>query len=141
MSETPTPKVETNRFAIAHELAAILSDLETEPLRKHFDEEVIMDFPFATAPMPRRLTGVDEVVLGMKAMPAMFSKFKYEPSRLYEAPGSNVLIMEAESRGTLLDGSDYSNRYVTILRFNGPRVILWREYYDPLRLPDMSVGG
>jgi ketosteroid isomerase-like protein len=47
--------------------------------------------------------------------------------------------VEAQSEGELVKGGTYSNRYVFIFKFEKGKILLWKEYFNPLRLPDISV--
>jgi ketosteroid isomerase-like protein len=37
-----------------------------------------------------------------------------------------------------IKGGIYSNQYVFIFKFANDKIILWKEYFNPLRLPDLS---
>ncbi len=117
-----------------------MSRREVRPLLEYCDEEIVVEFPFATGEAPQRFEGRDAVIEGMSVIPAMFSEFFLEPLRLFEARTSDTVIMEAKSTGTLADGQAYSNRYVMLFRFQGDKVRLWREFYDPMRVPTARAG-
>jgi ketosteroid isomerase-like protein len=61
--------------------------------------------------------------------------FSLTPTDFYPSPESNSIVIEAISSGTLVRGGRYSNQYVFIFTFTEGKISLWREYFNPLRLP------
>lgn len=120
--------------ATVGEIAAIISRMEADPLRDLLADDVVMEFPYATGGVPDRVTGADAVVEAMKVTRTMFSAFRQTPTAIYASPVSESVIVEAESEGEWLDGGHYANRYAILFTFRDGKVVLWREYFDPLRL-------
>lgn len=139
MSETatdthPGPLKAGAARILAGQILATLSRLEYEPLGDLLTEDAVLEFPFAPDHMPRRVEGRTAVIEAMSILPQLFSSFRMSASAMFASPDSDSLVVEAESSGTLRKGGFYANRYVTLFRFRGERVALWREYYDPLRV-------
>ena len=125
--------------AAIKELMGVLSRMESEPLRTYLVEDAVMELPFAPEGLPRRTEGVQAIVDAMSVMPNMFSSFHMTPMAMYVSPGSDSVIVEAESSGRRVEGTRYANRYVILFRFRDDRIALWREYFDPMRLGDADA--
>jgi ketosteroid isomerase-like protein len=101
-------------------------------------DDVLMELPFAIPPFPAAKSGGDAIASGIKNGSRIFRSFRLTPQAFYPSPESNSIVVEAESEGQLTKGGTYSNEYVFIFKFANNKIILWKEYFNPLRLPDLS---
>jgi ketosteroid isomerase-like protein len=101
-------------------------------------DDVLMELPFAIPPFPTAKSGGDAVASGIKSGSRIFTSFRLTPLAFYPSPETNSIIAEAESEGQLTKGGTYSNQYVFIFKFANDKIVLWKEYFNPLRLPDLS---
>ena len=129
--------------ATVREIFATISRMEAESLRALLAEDAVLEFPYATAGISPRAVGREAIIEAMKVTPTLFSAFRQTPTAIYASPDRESLIAEAESEGTWLDGRTYSNRYAIIFCFRDGKIVLWREYFDPLRLgrPEGAAGS
>jgi ketosteroid isomerase-like protein len=97
-----------------------------------------MELPFAIPPFPSAKSGGDAVASGIKGGSRIFTSFRLSPRTFYPSPETNSIVAEAESEGQLTKGGTYSNQYVFIFKFVNGKIVLWKEYFNPLRLPDLS---
>jgi len=108
------------------------SDLAT--LEELLHEQVVLDWPFAARGMPTMFSGKRAVIDALARIPDIFDQFEMTANALYPSESSATLTIEASSAGRFRSGGDYNNVYVLLLQFNGGKLALWREYYDPRRV-------
>jgi len=110
--------------------------MDHELLRTWLDDEAVMEFPYAFGDMPARYEGVDAILSAMSIISQMFVSFTLTPVNFYSSPDTNSMIVEAVSNGVRSNGSDYDNRYIILFSFKGEKVVMWREFFNPLKLPE-----
>jgi AcrR family transcriptional regulator/ketosteroid isomerase-like protein len=115
-----------------------VSVADGEAVRPLLADDAIMELPFAIPPFPSAKSGGDAIASGMKGGSRLFTSFRLTPQTFYPSPETNSIVVEVQSEGQLTKGGTYSNQYVFIFKFANGKIILWREYFNPLRLPDLS---
>jgi uncharacterized protein len=125
------------RAAVSSLLEAV-SAADGQLARALLADDVLMELPFAVAPFPSAKSGGDSVAAGINGASRIFTTFRLTPLTFYPSPETDSLIVEARSEGRLTRGGTYSNQYVFIFRFTDRKISLWREYFNPLRLSDLS---
>ena len=120
------------------ELFAAVSVADGDRARALFADDLRMELPFARPPFPTTRCGGDAIAVSLKASKGFFRDFRLTPTAFYPSPETNSIVVEANSNGELSTGAQYSNQYVFIFTFVDGRIALWREYFDPLRLPDLA---
>jgi uncharacterized protein len=115
-----------------------VSIADGQAVRPLLADDILMELPFATPPFPSAKSGGDAIASGIKNGSRMFTSFRLTPMTCYPSPETNSIVVEAQSEGQLTKGGEYSNQYVFIFKFSDDKIILWREYFNPLRLPDLS---
>jgi ketosteroid isomerase-like protein len=101
-------------------------------------DDILMELPFAIPPFPPAKSGGDAIASGINGASQIFTSFRLTPLTFYPSPETNSIIVEVESEGQLTKGGTYSNQYVFIFKFTNNKIVLWKEYFNPLRLPDLS---
>jgi uncharacterized protein len=101
-------------------------------------DDILMELPFAIPPFPSAKSGADAIAAGIKGGRRLFTSFRLTPLIFYPSPETNSIVVEAGSEGQLAKGGAYSNKYVFIFKFMNGKIVLWKEYFNPLRLPDLS---
>ena len=62
---------------------------------------------------------------------AMFDPFRIEITEVYAGFENDVLVAEYKSDAIVKhNGKHYLNRYVGIFRFDGDKIVFWREYHN-----------
>ena len=107
-------------------------------VRPLLSDDILMELPFAVPPFPSAKSGGDAVASGIRNGSRIFSRFRLAALNFYPSPEMNSIVVEAQSEGDLVKGGRYSNQYVFIFKFENGKIALWREYFNPLRLPDLS---
>ncbi|MDE2436972.1 MAG: nuclear transport factor 2 family protein [Sphingomonadales bacterium] len=82
---------------------------------------------------PERMVGREAFIATSRAGMADCDGYHHAVDRFYDMADPDMLIAEYHT-DTVLRSSDrrYANRYLGILRFEGERVVYWREYVNPL---------
>jgi ketosteroid isomerase-like protein len=101
-------------------------------------DDILMELPFAIPPFPSAKSGGDAIASGIKSGSQIFTSFRLTPLTFYPSPETDSIIVEVESEGQLTKGGTYSNQYVFIFKFTNNKIVLWKECFNPLRLPDLS---
>ena len=115
-----------------------VSVADSEALRPLLADDAIMELPFAIPPFPSAKSGGEAIASGIKGGSRIFTSFRLAARTFYPSPETNSIVVEAESEGRLAKGGTYSNQYVFIFKFASDKIVLWKEYFNPLRLPDLS---
>jgi uncharacterized protein len=138
--ESPDRSESYSRFmrATVRTVFAAVSAADGEALRPLLADDASMELPFAIPPFPCAKSGGDAIASGIQGASRIFTSFRLTPVSFYPSPETNSIIVEVQSEGQLTRGGVYSNQYVFIFKFAHDRIVLWREYFNPLRLPDLS---
>lgn len=123
---------------IVKTLFEAVSVADGQAVRPLLADDILMELPFAIPPFPSEKSGGDAIASGIKNGSRMFTSFRLTPITCYPSPETNCIVVEAQSEGQLTKGGVYSNQYVFIFKFTDDKIILWREYFNPLRLPNLS---
>jgi ketosteroid isomerase-like protein len=137
-SRDPIERYSKFMRATVKTLFEAVSIADGEAVRPLLAEDTLMQLPFAIPPFPTSKSGGDAIASGINGASRIFTSFRLTPVTFYPSPETNSVIVEAESEGELTKGGIYSNQYVFIFEFANGKIVLWKEYFNPLRLPDLS---
>lgn len=125
-----TPNIATVKRALE-----IVNSQDFEAMPVLLDEGLVVDIPFQafhTGPLQR---GWAEFRKGLGFIPSIFDHFTISPLEIHECTETNAVFVDAVSSGAFVgNGGPYSNEYLLMFGFNGARIDLWREYYNPHRM-------
>ena len=124
--------------ATVKSLLEAVSVADGQAARPLLADDALMELPFAIPPFPSAKSGGDAIASGIKGASRIFTTFRLTPLTFYPSPETNSIVVEVQSEGQLTRGGTYSNQYVFIFKFADNKIALWREYFNPLRLPDLS---
>jgi ketosteroid isomerase-like protein len=97
-----------------------------------WSESAVLEVPFAPDPWPTRISGHAAVLEYMGGVHTVLSGWKMGIDELYDA-GDGTIIVEMHGAGTVVaTGKAYQQDYIAVLKVNGDKVDLWREYSNPL---------
>jgi uncharacterized protein len=96
------------------------------------NDEVVANFPFAPAGLPKILLGKEAVLAAMTEGRAMMESMTLTTDKTYWISSDETLAVEARGVSVLVGGIPYNNRYIFLVGFRDGLVILWREYFDSL---------
>lgn len=124
--------------ATVQSLLEAVSVADGQAARPLLADDALMELPFAIPPFPSAKSGGDAIAAGIQGASRIFTTFRLTPLTFYPSPETNSIVVEVQSEGQLARGGTYSNQYVFIFKFAAEKIALWREYFNPLRLPDLS---
>jgi ketosteroid isomerase-like protein len=134
----PMENFSTFMQASVESLFEAVSVADGAAVRPLLADDILMELPFALPPFPSAKSGGDAVASGIRNGSRIFTVFRLTPLIFYPSPEMSSIVVEAESEGALIKGGTYSNQYVFIFKFAKKKIVLWKEYFNPLRLPDLS---
>ena len=110
-----------------------IGDLAFDRVEDHLAEDAVMVLPFVDEVPPTR--GRSAIVDQLRSsVPAMFERMNFTYDEFYDVLGADAVIAEYHSecpqRGT---GKIYRNVYITVFRFDGDKITLYKEYLNPLK--------
>lgn len=117
--------------------------------RKEFDafeacltEDFVQEWPYKPLPsMPDSLKGARAVRDLIEKGMSDFTPYAYRIQAIHDLAEPDTLIAEYSSHAQFLPRNvDYSNRYISVLRFQDGRVCYWREYVNPLVIKEALLG-
>ncbi|GAA1516051.1 nuclear transport factor 2 family protein [Sphaerisporangium rubeum] len=102
---------------------------------------LVVETPFAPPGRPRRWVGKEEWLAfarpGRQAFPFELRRRKVV---VHETADPEVIVVEYELGGTLPDGREAWAPFAGVLRARDGKVVLWREYQDPIAVA-AATGG
>jgi uncharacterized protein len=115
------------------ELLGLAGAMDVEGIARYLAPDVVMELPYAPAPLPRRYDGLSEVLGFQRLTAGLFARLAIDIERIHVTEEGRVVVAEYRSDGVVAaSGRNYRNRYVTVFELDpGGRVRRWREFYDP----------
>lgn len=100
---------------------------------KLFAADATLEFPFAPAGVPKRVTGHDALLAHMSNFPKMF-KVEFVDLVFHDAVDPGLVIAEFRSTGTVLPtGKPYEQTCISVVRTNDDALIThYLDYWNPL---------
>lgn len=125
--------MEANVGERIRELLALAGAMDVEGLARFLAPDIVMELPYAPAPLPTRYDGLSAVLGFQRSSAALFSSFAIEVERVHVVENAPVVVAEYRSEGVVAaSGGPYRNRYITVFELDpGGRIRRWREFYDP----------
>jgi ketosteroid isomerase-like protein len=110
-----------------------IGDLDFDRVEHHLAEDAVMVLPFVDEVPPTR--GRSAIVDQLRnSVPAMFERMNFTYDEFYDVCDADAVVAEYHSecpqRGT---GKLYRNTYITVFRFDGDKITLYKEYLNPLK--------
>lgn len=130
------------------QLRALFTDLITAFGRKDFDhfesymrDDTVFEWPYLPLKdFPEVMIGGAAFRASAEAGMADCDPYGHVVDRFYDLTDPDMLIVEYHSdtiyRPT---GARYANKYLGVVRFEGEKVVFWKEYINPL--PILEVYG
>lgn len=107
-------------------------------------DNAVMMVPFApSAEGVPPLVGKQEILDQMRGtMLSLFVRMDFTVDEWYEVANSDSLIAEYHSVCPLKEAAgEYRNTYVGIFRFEGEKIAVHKEYFNPAKLAALAVPG
>jgi ketosteroid isomerase-like protein len=111
-----------------------LGRLDFEGAGAFLAEDAVLDLPYAGA--GRRVTGRSQVLAFFRnTMTGKVGHIAYRLDHAYPGREPGVTVLEVSTKIDAAQGGAASNRLVAIFRFEGGKIVLFREYFNPTPLP------
>lgn len=124
-------------------LRAIFADLigaygrkDFDAFARHVDEQAVFEWPYLPLKeFPDRMVGRDAFIAMSREGMADCDGYHHTVDACFDQLDPDMLIVEYHSQTVLRStGAAYANKYLGILRFDGDRVVYWKEYVNPLAI-------
>ena len=117
--------------------------LDFDGAGEYLADNAVMTVPFTPAAedVPS-LVGKQAILDQMRGviLPA-FARMDFTFDEWYDLSDPEALIAEYRSVCPLKRGGEYGNSYVGVFRFEGGKITLHKEYFNPIKLTALAVPG
>lgn len=105
-------------------------------------EDFVMEFPYARPGMQTRIEGRPAVVAYLMTVGQGVSVDTIGNVVVHETADPEVVIVEFEAHGRALKvGEAYEQRYISVIRARGGRMIHYKDYWNPLQGLKAQLGS
>lgn len=119
------------RETLLREMLEALGNLDFAKVASLLHDEASFETPYGGQSVHGKGAVLDML---STAMPSFVRQMNFTLHALYPGADPDLLIAEYESEATLIDGGRYANRYINVLRVKDGKVLLFREYFNPLAI-------
>lgn len=104
-------------------------------------EDFVMEFPYARPGMPTRVEGRANVLAHLAKVGQDVAVDSASGLVVHETKDPEVVILEFEGHGrSVRTGEPYEQRYISVIRARGGRIVHFKDYWNPLQGLKAQVG-
>lgn len=130
---TEAPGARPDEVPTAMAFLTALGRLNFDSAGLFLDDEAILGLPFAGKGMV--VKGRKPVLnFFRKSMSASIESIQYRMDHAYLGRDADSVVMEITTQGRTKAGRDYTNRLVAVFEFRNGKILLFREYFNPIPL-------
>lgn len=97
-------------------------------------DDAVLEMPLVPPGLPDRIEGKAAIGAFLDGS-QVFSKLDFHDVDVHATSDPELAVVEFRSTGTFdATGLDYANRYALVIRARAGRIVLYREYFNPLAL-------
>lgn len=117
-----------------------IGSLDLDGAGRCLADNAVMTVPFApSAEELPPMVGKQHILDQMRdTMMRAFLRMEFTVDEWYDVSNANMLIAEYRSVCPLKRGGEYRNSYVGVFRFEGDKIALLKEYFNPIKLTALS---
>jgi ketosteroid isomerase-like protein len=116
---------------------ATLGALDSDEWIKLWHPDGVFEQPYALEGYPARLEGIEAIYGHVKSIDEIFADFSFHDLEVRATDDPQVLVATLRSESRIVaTGRRYANDYVALFRIRDARVVLYREYFNPLMVLD-----
>lgn len=105
-------------------------------------EDFVMEFPYARPGMQERIEGRSAVVAYLMTVAGSVSVDTVANVVVHQTGDPEVVIVEFEAQGRALKVDEpYRQRYISVIRARGGKMVHYKDYWDPLQGLKAQVGA
>ncbi|MCX5384841.1 nuclear transport factor 2 family protein [Streptomyces sp. NBC_00083] len=98
-----------------------------------WDEDGVMEFPFAPHGWPRRLDGRQAVAAYMQHYPDHIDLHAFPDLRILETAEPETIVVEMRGIGRVVQtGAPFDMTYIAVVTVREGRITSYRDYWNPL---------
>ncbi|MEI5906821.1 hypothetical protein WAK64_07080 [Bacillus spongiae] len=121
---------------------SILAANNSEEGFEYFADDIVLEFPYAPSlDMPDRFEGKEVATTYLRQMLTQLKELKLHSIRSYAVEGEpDIIINEYEGDAVTSEGNTYTQSYMNKMLFLDGKLILLREFWDPMAVIDATNG-
>ncbi|MEW6492618.1 MAG: nuclear transport factor 2 family protein [Cyanobacteriota bacterium] len=130
---TEGDEIRQNNEQAVRDFLDLLSNKRMDAWLELWDEDGVQDMPFSPPGFPKRVEGKAAIARHYSALPTSVGRMVFPDLVTYPMLDPNTIL--AEYRGEieiLATGKPYNNIYAGLFQFRNGKILLFREYYDPM---------
>ncbi|MBT9471429.1 MAG: nuclear transport factor 2 family protein [Pseudomonadota bacterium] len=105
-------------------------------------EDFVMEFPYARPGMQPKIEGRKAVVAYLMTVAGSVSVDTVDNVVVHETADPEVVIVEFEAHGRALKVDEpYDQRYISVIRARGGRMIHYKDYWNPIQGLKAQIGS
>jgi uncharacterized protein len=102
-------------------------------------DDVVVEYVISVPGYPGRVEGRQAVIDLYSGYDDYMTVHTADNLRVYRDPEASVAVLEYEVHGeSVLTGRPYNNRFASIITVKDRKLILWRDYLDPIAVFDAT---
>ena len=143
-NQTTSPSIsdattrQTNK-QLVRKFLRLLEIMDIETWAELWAEDGVQEMPYSPKGFPERLVGKTALYKHFKTLPEMFVSMRYPITMLQTLEDPEWVLAEFTGEITIKTGGHYNNRYCTLFHIRNDKILLTREYFNPLILME-SIG-
>jgi ketosteroid isomerase-like protein len=107
-----------------------------------WDDDGVLEFPFAPEGWPRRLEGKAAVLDYMRDYPAHIDLHDFPDLTIHETGDAGTIVVEMRGVGRLVkSGEPFDMTYIAVVTVADGRIRHYRDYWNPLALPQDDAAA
>ncbi len=116
-------------------------DRDASSFTDMLDEHAVMEFPYALPDLPDRLAGRDAIARHLEGLGGLISFDRMSEPTVHPTTDPAVVIVEFEGFGRgVATGAPYDQRYISVIRTENGRIVLYRDYWNPIAVLRATKG-
>jgi len=126
---------------IHHRWLQLLLEKDIHQWMELWDENAVMEFPYAPNGYTRQLQGKSEIYDYMKDFPSKIDLFRFTEPQVHQTLNPNVMIVEFGCEGRMLStGKPYNQSYISVIETENGKITRYKDYWNPLVAIE-AIGG
>jgi uncharacterized protein len=111
----------------------LLSQKRIDKWLELWAEDGVQDMPYSPQGFPKRITGKAAVAKHYASLPNSVGRMVFPDLVIYPTTDPNIFFVEFRGEiEVLATGKPYNNTYAGLFKFRDDKIVLFREYYDPI---------
>jgi ketosteroid isomerase-like protein len=127
-----TPSQDTSPRAVVERFLTANGSLDVDAMFQEIGPDAVWSFPAGPPGAPREIRGKDINRAFFESIRPMWGTFDLTFVEVHPlADDPDRVVAFYASTGSLIDGSPYSNTYLSLVTVHGGEIVQWIEFSDP----------